>query len=385
MKKIILLAPFLISLTHAATVGGFEIESYGFIKASSMYADKALSSYNNINLSAPTNATAQTRSQDKTSRMSFQAAQSRLGAYVGKDKVKGHVEFDFIDFAKSSPAQQMVPRVRIAAISYSWGDGNRINIGQDWDLFSPTTAYTYDIVGLYFLAGNTGFMRQQAQYLKTSGKWEFATALGMAGNNPGVTDNDLELGKSPTYSGRITHQLDNGKVGISAIYSTLHYVADGENGTSHDSYGANLFYEKGFSNIMIKAETYYGQNMANIGTLAIGKGNQFNNVREFGGMLSANIKTAENQAFFGGLGLAKVDNKNAITPFALTGTAPNVSIKDTGIRSNFLSRVGYEYKITPDFSWMTEASRYETTTRKSLSSTGTLVAFGLESGVILKF
>ncbi len=219
-----------------------------------MYADKALSSYNNINLSAPTNATAQTRSQDKTSRMSFQAAQSRIGAYVGKENVKGHLEFDFIDFAKSSPAQQMVPRVRIAAISYKWGDGNRINIGQDWDLFSPTTAYTYDIVGLYFLAGNTGFMRQQAQYLKTTGAWEFAAALGMAGNNPGVTDNDLELGKSPTYSGRITRQLDNGKVGVSAIYSTLHYVADGENGTSHDSYGANAFYEKGISNVMIKAD-----------------------------------------------------------------------------------------------------------------------------------
>ncbi len=65
------------------------------------------------------------------------------------------------------------------------------------DRCSPTTAYTYDIVGLYFLAGNTGFMRQQAQYLKTVGTWEFAVALGMAGNNPGVTDNDLELGKSP--------------------------------------------------------------------------------------------------------------------------------------------------------------------------------------------
>lgn len=44
----------LISTVQAATLGGFEPEFYGFIKASAMFSDKALASYNNINLSAPT-------------------------------------------------------------------------------------------------------------------------------------------------------------------------------------------------------------------------------------------------------------------------------------------------------------------------------------------
>jgi hypothetical protein len=75
----------------------------------------------------------------------------------------------------------MNPRVRIAAVSYSW------------DLFSPVTSFTFDYSGLYF----------------------------MAGNNPGATDSDLELSKSPTYSARASYDLPAGRAGASAIYSRL--------------------------------------------------------------------------------------------------------------------------------------------------------------------
>ena len=77
MKKFLL--PIVLASTSlsAATLNGFDVTAYGFLKASAMYADHALSSYNNINMSAPTSAAARTRPQDKTSRMSFQAQQSR--------------------------------------------------------------------------------------------------------------------------------------------------------------------------------------------------------------------------------------------------------------------------------------------------------------------
>ena len=192
MKKYLLVVLLLfISGASASTQKGFEAEAYGFIKASSIYSSEALASYNNINLSAPTHAVAQTKAAEKVSRLSFQTQQSRVGFNLKKgDRLSAKLEFDFIDFAKSSPTTQMNPRVRIAAVTYVW-ENQKVIIGQDWDLFSPVTSFTFDYVGLYFMAGNTGFMRQQLQYLNTQGNWEFGTAIGMAGNNFFNTDTFL--------------------------------------------------------------------------------------------------------------------------------------------------------------------------------------------------
>ncbi len=376
---------FLTSLSaHATSVNGFDLGVYGFIKSSATYADKALGSYNNINMSAPTHAVAQTRSQDRDSRFGFQTQQTRIGTTFTKDKLSGKLEFDFIDFNKSSPTTQMNPRLRIAAVTYAWGDNNKFIIGQDWDLFSPVTSFTFDYVGLYFLAGNTGFMRQQAQYLKTLGSWEIGAALGMAGNNPGVTDSDLELGKSPTYSARVSKAIENGRTGVSVIYSTLHYATS--NGSKRDAYGYNAFYEQRIGQFNLKSEAYYGQNLANLGTLSIGKGTNTSNANEYGGMLSGQYLMNETQTIFAGAGLAKIDNKGQLSPFALTsGTASTQTISSPGIARNFLSRVGYEHKITPDLSWLSEISRYETSSKISSTEYDLQIAYGIESGIQLRF
>jgi hypothetical protein len=383
--KVLLAGTLAATGVEAATVNGFDIGAYGFIKASAMYADQGLASYNDINLSAPTHAVAQSRSFDKTSRMSFQTQQSRAGVTFTKDKLSGKLEFDFIDFNKSSPTTQMNPRVRIAAVTYAW-ENNKVVIGQDWDLFSPVTSYTFDYVGLYFMAGNTGFMRQQAQYLKTIGDWEFGAALGMAGNNPGVTDNDLELGKSPTYALRASRKITDGRFGVSAIYSTLHF---NETTTApqvtKDSYGYNAFYEQKVGSFNLKSEAYYGQNLSNIGTLAIGKGTSTSTVREFGGTLTAQYMLDEVKSFFGGVGLAKIDNKGQLTPFNYNTTATSNPITQPGVRSNFLSRVGYEYKVTPDLSWLSEVSRYETDSKIADNNYRTRIAYSLESDIQFRF
>lgn len=384
--RILLAGSLIAGGAQAASVNGFEIGAYGFIKASAMYADSALASYNNINLSAPTHAVAQTRPQDKTSRMSFQTQQSRVGVTFSKEKLSGKMEFDFIDFNKSSPTTQMNPRVRIAAITYQRENGDKIVVGQDWDLFSPVTSYTFDYVGLYFMAGNTGFMRQQAQYLKTVGDWEFGGAVGMAGNNPGVTDTDLELGKSPTYALRATRKLTDGRMGVSAIYSTLHFnTTTTSPQVSRDSYGYNAFYEQKVGSFNIKSEAYYGQNMANIGTLAIGKGTALANAKEFGGTLTAQYIVNETDSFFGGVGLAKIDGKAQLTPFAPNPASSTAAITAPGVASKFLSRVGYEYKVTPDLSWLSEVSRYETDSKLSDNKYQLNVAYSVETGMQFRF
>lgn len=291
--------------------------------------------------------------------------------------IRGRLEFDFIDFAKSSPTTQMNPRARIASITYIKNDYKFI-IGQDWDLFSPVTTYTFDYVGLYFLAGNTGFQRQQLQVLKTHNDWEYGLALGMAGNNPGTIDNDLELSKSPSYALRISRQLDKGRIGFSAIYANLKYFS---NQQRHDTYGLNFFFEKVLTDTSLKSEIYYGQNMANIGTLAIGRGTDKDDVREFGGTFTVQQKITETDFIFGGLGFAKADNASEITPFSLNASN---GIASPGIKSNFLSRLGWEKKLSPDLSWVTEISRYQTES-KLPSRYQEKVAHSLESGMNLRF
>jgi len=380
MKKYLMALSFVyLTAASASTQKGFETEVYGFIKTSAMYATEALASYNNINLSAPTHAVAHTKSTDQQSRMSFQAQQSRAGVNLKKGTdLSAKLEFDFIDFTKSSPTTQMNPRVRIAAVTYNW-ENQKVILGQDWDLFSPVTSYTYDYVGLYFMAGNTGFMRQQFQYLNTQGKWEFGAAVGMAGNNPGTMDSDLELGKSPTYSARASYALANGRIGASVIYSHLKYA---ENDSSHDVYGYNLFLENSLGETSLKSEVYYGQNLANIGALAIGKGTMNEDVKEYGGTLTLTHKLSPKHAPFGGVGFARVDNRDAITPISFN-TANTIT--NPGVSANFLARFGWEYKVTEDFSWITEFSRYETTSKLASNQYQTNIAESVETGIQLRF
>ncbi len=382
MKRLRIVLFFLSLPVLGQTTGKkFQVLPYGFLKSSAIYADGAIGSYNNINLSAPTFAVPKISTINSSSRLSFQTQQSRIGFEFKKAQVSGKFEFDFIDFNKASPTTQMNPRVRIAAVTYQIDSQNKFIMGQDWDLFAPVTSYTYDIVGLYFLAGNSGFMRQQFQFLHQLNEWELGAALGMAGNNPGTVDTNLEQGKTPSYSVRASKQIEGGKFGVSAIYSSLEYLD--VNGARHDSYGINLFYEKLFGNFGLKSETYYGQNMANIGLLTIGKGTATQNVREYGGFLTANYKLNEKNSVFGGIGGAFVTRADDVKPFSLKVT--NDIVDSPGITSNIVSRLAWEYRFTPDFSWITEVTRFQTTTALSENKKQLNVVPTVESGILLFF
>lgn len=373
---------FILATTHWAHAQELKIAPYGFIKASVMSADHALASFNNINESAPTLAIARTRAVDHNSRTSFQVAQSRFGATITKsEKVSGRFEFDFIDFSKSSPTTQMLPRVRRAVVTYK-GEGWHTDIGQDWDLFSPTGAYTYDIVGLYFNAGNTGFMRQQAQFHRDLPNWQLSAAMGMAGNNPGTADSNLETSNSPTYSVRAKRLLGDMVLGYSAIYARLNY-ADSNDRWS-EAYGNNLFFEKENSAWGLKAELFQGQNLANIGALSLARGTSTSDVREWGGFLSAQKILADGDKIFGGVGVDRIDNKGSLESTSISA-AGVVNSNRTGARSNFLARVGYDHVVEKDFSWVVELSRFETNSKLSATQYHTYVTHALETGILWKF
>lgn len=387
MKKLIA-ASLALSLqpVHSASLNGFDLTAYGFLKESATYSTAGLASYNNVNLSAPTHAVGElpTRRADRTSRMSFQSQQSRIGANLKKgENISAKIELDFIDFNKSSPTTQMNPRLRIAAVTYAW-ENHKIVMGQDWDLFSPVTSYTFDYVGLYFMAGNTGFMRQQIQYLNTQGDWELGAAVGMAGNNATTADADLELAKSPTYALRLTRKLDKGRIGVSGIYSRLNYattVGAGA-GSTHDAYAGNAFYEQAFESFEIKTEAYYGQNLANLAALSIGRGTATSDVREYGATLTGVFKFRPRHNFFGGAGFARVDNRSALTPLTFNS---NNQITAPGVRSNFVKRLGHDFRITEDLSWLSEVSHYDTTNKLPSDNYQRRSVWGIETGIQLRF
>lgn len=140
---------------------------YGIVRPVVSFSGSAVESFSNPNASAPTAAANPVLANlADEARLSFQVAQTRFGLWINEPGVvRGHLEFDFIDFAKSSPTVQSLVRLRIAAVEWSPAASVTLAAGQDWDLPTPINPFGLNLVGGNFQAGNTGFMRQQIKAL----------------------------------------------------------------------------------------------------------------------------------------------------------------------------------------------------------------------------
>jgi hypothetical protein len=370
---------FLPSSLSAAPLSNFIFSLDGFIKAAAIYSDSPMASYQNLNLTAPTHALPASIIREQGSRLSFQTQQTRIGLGMNKGPTIGRLEFDFVDFSKASPTTQMVPRVRIASITHRW-DQYILIAGQDWDLFSPVGGLAFNYIGNYFLAGNTGFMRPQAIIMQNTPNWEMGMAIGMAGANPGLVDADLERGKSPSYAFRWGHLGSNYRLGMSFIYSALaFYEAEPRR---RDAHGQNIYFEQSFSWGELRSEIYYGQNLANLGTLSLGRGDHEVNVREYGGFISSSVRLNERQSILAGAGFARIDNHMALPPFSMR---TDETIENLGIRENQVTRIGHEYRINDDLSVNTEATRFKTVSKIAQGLYKRSFAHTIETGLLLRF
>ena len=354
MKYILLSMLVFSSLNSGASVlGDIKFTPYGLIKISAVGASRGVGSNNTFNEVAATQAAPDVSSINSIndSRLSFQAQQSRLGFTAGRGKYLSRFEFDFVDFNKSSPNVQMNPRLRVASIMMDM-DSFRMLIGQDWDMFSPGRPYTYNVVGNYFMSGNVGFMRQQIQLLKDVDQIEYGFALGMAGTNVTNVDNDNETSKTPSVSTRLSYKLEKGSLGASALYSNFKYNT---NGTRHDTWGLNFFFDNRWGNIALKSEAYLGQNLVNMGTQALGKGTATSDAKEFGGYFTVEYVRDPSITYFTGAGLARITNQKEITAFNWDGKTGNY-----GLNSNMSIKAGAVIRVMDDVFWMTEITHFET-------------------------
>ena len=205
----------------------FKWTPYGFIKADVTGASREVESFGNMNLVAPTNVSpaslysaTQTSYQNNRGALSFQTGQSRLGTYIENGNISGQIEFDFLNFnADASPTAQVSPRIRLLRVEYTFSAEHKVSMGQEWDLFSaPDRPLTYNFVGLYFHAGNVGFLKQQMRYLFTPNDWEISVGAALLRANPTPSNSEIELTGLPNLAARIIAPLAHGiKTGASAV------------------------------------------------------------------------------------------------------------------------------------------------------------------------
>jgi hypothetical protein len=327
----------------------------GIIRPVVTFSGGALESFSNPNASAPTAAANPVLANlADESRLTLQVAQTRFGFWINEPgDLRGHLEFDFIDFGKSSPTVQALLRLRIATVEWSPAKDFTIAAGQDWDLPTPINPFGLNLVGGHFQAGNTGFMRQQVKALyKPADGLEVGFALGLQAPNATPKDAAVELARVPTFAVRVTALLGSfGRVGIGGIATQLR-LNPGPMQRRTFAGAGNLFGElTPTPTTTLRFEGYIGSNAANLGVLSIGQGRLTDDVAEAGGFISVRQGFLSNQALYATVGHAHTLDPDEVVPsysypdMAMPLFSSAISAgTGPGIRWNTVARIGYEWK-----------------------------------------
>jgi len=339
---------------------------YGFILPVLSGSNTAVDSFNHATFAAPTAAGNQVLATRPLSpRMNFEVAQSRLGFEFGsKEAAEGFVEFDFIDFTKSSPTTTMVPRVRRAFVTAQISDSLQLLGGQDWTLFNGVHPFTYNYVGHYFSAGDAGFMRQQFQIKYKANEMSYAFAVGLPSANANGVDGVIEQGMAPVFEAQIAHTNDNTTVGIAGTYVQM--LNDLNSLTGFQSYGVALFADLGkqaTSTLSAKVKAYCGQNLNNIGMLSLSFGNASNSVQECGGYITPKYALSEKVSVFGGFGYSVVLSGTVSPAYTFSATTNTYSLGTSGpgMKNNMRASLGLDHEIAKSTKAFYELSYFAST------------------------
>lgn len=332
--------------------------------------------------------------------LSYQTQQTRAGVIVGEGTpVKGLIELDFIHFDTSSPTVQAFPRLRIGLVDWTVAPGQRLFLGQTWDVYGPVNSHSFNLVGNLFNAGNTGFMRQQFAWIGRFGAVEIAAAAGMQGANAGATFNNVERSVTPSVSARLGYHLaPNSWFGVSAIASTLR-LTSGTDQERRSAFSANAFGDLTFGAISVRSEAYVAQNGANLGLLNLGAGRFGTDVMDAGGFVSVKATAgAHSVALMGGMAAAMDAAK--VVPGYTAGTAATGATKPVigvaapaagpGIESNATLHLSYSFSPARGVQLIAEPYVYSTRYKLAAADTALNVkadasAYGLECGALYSF
>jgi hypothetical protein len=338
---------------------------YATLKPTVIVSGAAVESYSQPNASAVTAAGNPVLATLPTeSRLTFQVAQSRTGAWFNeKGVVRGHLEVDFIDFSKASPTVASLPRLRIANIDWAPTKSFTLSAGQDWDLHAPINPHGSNLVGARFLSGNVGFMRQQVKAIGRLGDLELAGAVGLTAANTGAKDAAVELSPIPTFAVRASYLVGKGRIGLSGIATSLRLSPGAATERHAFAGGGTVFADVTFGHTNLRGELSLGQNMANLGLLTLGLGGP-KDVAEWGGFLSVRHGITDMHFIYATVGFGHALNRDAVRPSYSYATLPtdglpamsSAAIAGTGpgILHNMGATLGYELRLNKNLGFLLE-------------------------------
>lgn len=332
--------------------------------------------------------------------LSFQTQQTRAGLIVGEGTaVKGQIELDFIHFDTSSPTVQAYPRLRIGLVDWTVAPGQRLFLGQTWDIFSPLNTHSFNLVGNLFTAGNTGFMRHQLAWLGRFGAVEIAAAAGMQGANGGSAFNNVERALAPSLAARLGYHLaSNSWLGVSAIATSLR-LTSGADQERRTAFAANAFGDLSFGAINLRTEAYVAQNGANLGLLNLGAGRFGTDVMDAGGFVSVKATAGAHAVALMG-GLATVLDAAKVVPGYTPGTPATGATKPVigvaapaagpGVESNTTLHLVYSFSPLRGVQLVAEPYVYATRYKLAAADAALGVkaeasAYGIECGALYTF
>ena len=220
--------------------------------------------------------------------MSFQVMQSRFGVVIGERyPARATLEVDFVHFDQSSPITAAYPRVRQVFFEWLPREEHRLVVGQTWDLFAPLNTPSFDLVANMYLAGNAGFMRPQAMYVRTTERFEYGAALGLQGPNNAAALTSVEYSVAPTVAARAGIRAGKqGSLVASGIGTRIRLGEPPAMRRWRWAYGGALSGERTLGPINFRAEGYAGTNLGNLGLLTLTQGSVEASVSELGGWAS---------------------------------------------------------------------------------------------------
>lgn len=386
------------------------IRPYALIKPTVVFAGRPVESFSQPNASAVTAAgNPVLAALPNEAGYTFQVAQSRIGFWVAEGQpVRGQLEFDFIDFPKSSPTVQAIPRLRIAKVEWGLSDSTVLVAGQDWDLWGPVNPHTIDLVASSFQAGNTGFMRQQVKLIWHNDGFEVAGALGLVGSNPAAKALIPEYNGLPSLAARAAWLLGtSGRIGVNVLATQWRFAP---NSPAEAKSFAGAFGVYGdltpFERFNVRFEAYWGQNFANTGSLALGTGRStvpamsttadVIDMQEVAGFLSARYGLDDTHAVYGSFGMAKILNSEDVVPSysyptVEAGMIPpestaGLSGTGAGMTQNLTAKLGYEYRYDKSIALLIEGfmfqSQHVLNQQYDSDINGNRTALGGEAGLL---
>lgn len=354
------------------------IRPYAVLKPTLVFSGRPVESFSQPNASAVTAAgNPVLAALPHESGYTFQVAQSRLGFWFAEGQpIRGQFELDFVDFGKSSPTVQAVPRLRIAKVEWALSESTLLSVGQDWDLWGSVNPHTIDLVASSFQAGNTGFMRQQIKLIWQNDAVEVSGALGLPTVNAGTKALIPDHNGLPSLAARAALIFGPlGRIGINGWATNLRFAP---NSPAEKKSFAGAFGIYGdvtpVERFNLKFEGYWGQNFANTGALALGTGRATINattgaaevidLTELGGFLSAKYGFDATHSIYGSFGIAHILNPEDVIPsYNYGGAASDPALPESaavlagtgpGMKQNLTAKLGYEYRHSKAIAFLVE-------------------------------